>query len=203
MRRVRYALWGLCVVLAVFLTGLVVMGLAGAPERSGAVRIGVPDIGGPFEMVDSAGRRVTEEALLGKPSVIFFGFTFCPEVCPTTLYELSGLMEELGPAADALNVVFVSVDPQRDTPEHLRDYLSSFDPRIVGLTGTPEQLETIAKAYHVYYKRVPTDGGGYTMDHTATVYLMDAEGMFAGTIAYGEERGPALVKVKRLVERAS
>lgn len=168
-----------------------------------AAGFGIAEVGGPFQLLDTTGKPVTEQDLLGKPTVLFFGFTFCPEVCPTTLHELSGLMKELGPDADALNVVFVSVDPERDTPDQLREYLSLFDPRIRGFTGTEDQVERIAKAYRVYYQRVPLEGGGYTMDHTASVYLMNPEGRFTGTIAYGEAHDTALAKLTRLAGMAS
>lgn len=168
-----------------------------------AAGFGIAEVGGPFQLLDTMGKPVTEQDLLGKPTVLFFGFTFCPEVCPTTLHELSGLMKELGPDADALNVVFVSVDPERDTPDQLREYLSLFDPRIRGFTGTEDQVERIAKAYRVYYQRVPLEGGGYTMDHTASVYLMNPEGRFTGTIAYGEAHDTALAKLTRLAGMAS
>ena len=157
-----------------------------------------PSVGGPFQMVDTTGAPVSQADLQGKPTVLFFGFTYCPDVCPTTLYELTTLIQQLGSDADKLNYVFVSVDAERDTPEQLRQYLSVFDPRIRGFTGTPEQVDTIARAYRVYYKKVPTPDGGYTMDHTATTYLMGADGKFIGTISYQEDQGTALAKLKRL-----
>ncbi|OYX35813.1 MAG: SCO family protein [Caulobacterales bacterium 32-69-10] len=149
-----------------------------APESS--IRIG-----GPFQLIDTERRPVTEASLLGKPTVVFFGFTFCPEVCPTTLAELTAALKTLGPDADKLNVVFVSVDPERDTPEQMKLYLSSFDPRIQGFTGTVEQVDRAAKAYRVYHRKVDTGEGGYTMDHTATIYLFDRRGQFVEPLGYG------------------
>lgn len=160
-------------------------------------------VGGPFRLATDDGRPVTDADLLGRPTVIFFGFTFCPEVCPTTLAELSSALAALGPEADRLNVVFVSVDPERDTPEILRDYLSAFDPRIRGLTGTPEEIASAARAYAVFYRKVPLEGGDYTMDHTASMFLMDAEGRFVGTISFGEDPKVAFAKLKRLAEGAT
>ena len=128
-------------------------------------------VGGPFTMADLEGRPVTEADLRGKPAVLFFGFTHCPDVCPTTLATLSTALGRMGRDADRLNVVFVTLDPQRDTPDTLRDYLASFDPRIRGFVGTPEQVARMADAYHVAYKRVPTKDGDYTMEHSATVAL--------------------------------
>lgn len=141
-------------------------------------------IGGPFQLIDQDSRPVSEKTLLGKPTVIFFGFTYCPEVCPTTLAELTAALKTLGPQADKLNVVFVSVDPERDTPAQMKLYLSNFDRHIQGFTGAPEQIKAITKAYRVYYQKVPLDGGSYTMDHTSAVYLFDRKGQFAEVVAY-------------------
>jgi len=148
-------------------------------------------IGGPFQLVDMNGRPVTEKTLLGKPTAIFFGFTYCPEVCPTTMAEMTAWLKALGPDADRLNVVFVSVDPERDTPEQLKLYLSNFDRRIQGFTGPPDAVARTAKAYRVYYQKVATEGGGYTMDHSSAIYLFDAQGRFVEPIGYGgpPERG--------------
>lgn len=165
---------------------------APAPTAAGA------QIGGAFQMVDANGRPVSERSLLGRPTVIFFGFTFCPEVCPTTLTELTAALAQLGPSADRLNVVFVSVDPERDTPAQLKLYLSNFDHRIQGYTGTPEQVARIAKAYRVYYAKVPQPGGGYTMDHSSVTYLFDAKGRFVEPIAYGAPLEREVVRLKAL-----
>lgn len=146
-------------------------------------------------MTDTAGKPVTEADLRGKRTVLYFGFTYCPEVCPTTLFMLTTVMKEMGRSADRLNVVFVSVDPERDTPEQMKLYLSSFDPRMRGFTGTEAEVATMAKAYHVYYRRVPIEGGGYTMDHSATVLLLDPESRLAGTIDYGDEGKIVLAKL--------
>ncbi|QPC44120.1 SCO family protein [Kaustia mangrovi] len=170
------------------------------PAGDGNARGGFADIGGPFTLTDKTGRTVTEADFKGKPSAIFFGFTFCPDVCPTTLYELSGAMEELGADADRMNVVFVSVDWERDGPEELERYVSAFDDRIRGLSGTKDEIERITRAYRVYYKRVPTeDGEDYTIDHSALVYLMDSDGRFFGTISYNESPEMMLGKLKRLI----
>jgi protein SCO1/2 len=161
-------------------------------------------IGGPFTLVDAHDAVVTQRDFLGKPSAIFFGYTHCPDVCPTTLMDLTELMKAMGPAADKLNVAFVTVDPERDTPAELANYLSSFDPRIRGLTGTDAQIAAIAKAYQVYYKRVPDAvGAGYSMDHTASVFLMNANGGFAGTLSFEEDPKTSLAKLERLVKAAS
>ena len=135
-------------------------------------------IGGPFQLTDQNGRTVTDQDFKGRPFLVFFGFTHCPEVCPTTLFEISEILRKLGPDADRVRAVFITVDPERDTPAALKDYLSSFDPHLAGLTGDPDAIAAVAKAYRVYYKKVPLDGGDYTMDHTAIVYLMDKQGRF-------------------------
>ena len=138
----------------------------------------VAAIGGPFALTDQTGRTVTDASLKGRPSLIFFGFTHCPDVCPTALFDMSEVLNRLGADAGKVNVLFVSVDPERDTPDKLKDYLSSFDPHLTGLTGDAASVAAMLRAYRVYAKKVPLDGGGYTMDHTALVYLMDKAGRF-------------------------
>ena len=135
-------------------------------------------IGGPFRLTDQNGRAVTDQDLKGKPFLVFFGFTHCPDVCPTTLFDMSEVMKSLGSDANRVGALFITVDPQRDTAASLKDYLSNFDPHVEGLTGDPAALAAVAKEYRVYYKKVPLDGGDYTMDHTAIVYLMDKDGHF-------------------------
>ncbi|PSJ60836.1 SCO family protein [Pseudaminobacter soli (ex Li et al. 2025)] len=159
----------------------------------------VVEIGGPFKLTTQDGKPLSNEDLKGSPFAVFFGFTHCPEVCPTTLWEMSEALKALGDKADKLKVLFVSVDPERDTPEFMSRYLKSFDPRIIGLTGSQEAIDAVGKAYRVYSKKVPTDGGDYTMDHTASVYLMDAEGRFSGVISYEEDSKVRLAKLERLV----
>jgi protein SCO1 len=135
-------------------------------------------IGGPFELADQSGQAVTEKNMEGHPTLIFFGFTHCPDVCPTSLFEISEVLKALGKDADRVNAYFISVDPERDTSGAMKDYLSSFDPHLRGLTGTPEQVTKVTSAYRVYAKKVPLKDGDYTMDHTALVYLMDRDGKF-------------------------
>jgi protein SCO1/2 len=160
---------------------------------------GVATVGGPFQLTGTEGQTVSEQDLLGKPSAVFFGFTYCPDVCPTTLFELTTLAEQLGSEADKLNFVFVSVDSERDGPAEMKQYLEAFDDRIIGLTGTAEQIDAVAKAYKIYHAKVPLEGGDYTMDHTASVILMDADGRFFGTMDYEEEASVMLAKLKRLI----
>jgi protein SCO1/2 len=163
---------------------------------------GLATIGGPFTLVDDNGTRVTEKTLAGKPYVIYFGYTYCPEVCPTTLFDLSRWIKELGPDANKLDYVFVTVDPDRDTPKHLHAYLSSFDSHIRGLTGTPEQIAQIAKEYHINYKKIPSGDGTYSVDHSAIIYLIYADGQFDTVIPYEEKDAAALAKLRNLVVSA-
>ena len=156
-------------------------------------------IGGPFTLVDDTGAQVTDAALKGRPTVMYFGYTFCPEICPTTLTELAQWMQLLGPDADKLNYAFVTVDPERDTPKVMHDYVSAFDPRIRGFTGTPDQIAKVASEYRVYYKRIPTSDGGYAMDHTAGLYLMDPKVRFFGLIPYQEKTDAAVAKLRKLI----
>jgi protein SCO1/2 len=170
----------LLTVLGAFAAGLVlcvgVLALAvGSFSGSGLRAV---QIGGPFHLIDQNGKPVSDQDFRGRPFLVFFGFTHCPDVCPTTLFDISEVMKSLGPDADRIGAVFITVDPERDTAAALKDYLSSFDPRVRGLTGDAAALAAVAKEYRVYYKKVPLDGGEYTMDHTAIVYLMDKEGHF-------------------------
>jgi protein SCO1/2 len=135
-------------------------------------------IGGSFELTDQNGQAVTEKAMKGHPTLIFFGFTHCPDVCPTSLFEMSEVLRAMGKDADRVNAYFISVDPERDTREAMKDYLSSFDPHLKGLTGNPEQVAKVISAYRVYARKVPLKDGDYTMDHTALIYLMDRDGRF-------------------------
>jgi protein SCO1/2 len=177
-----------------------VLTLAGAATPKPVTNPGA-QIGGSFTLVDQTGRTVTERDFKGRPMAIAFGFTTCPEVCPTTLAALSAELRALGPDADRLSALFVTVDPERDTPRRLARYLAAFDPRIRGLTGTPAQIARIAEAYDVYYRKVPIDGGGYSVDHSTGVYLMSADGRLVDTIGYLEPQGDAVDKLRALVKR--
>lgn len=197
MTRRRTILLGFALLALVLVVTIAILGKPSpSPASAGAT------LGGPFELVDMTGKPVTEKSLLGKPTAIFFGFTYCPEVCPTTLMELTAALKALGHEADKLNVVFVSVDPARDTPEQMKLYLSNFDPRIQGFTGTPEAIAKTAKAYRVYYKEVPVEGGTYTVDHSSSVYLFDAKGRFVEPIAYGAPHERVLAQLRSLATRS-
>ena len=135
-------------------------------------------IGGPFQLTDQNGKAVTDKSLKGKPTLIFFGYTHCPDVCPTSLFEISEVLRVMGKDADRVNAIFLSVDPERDTQAAMKDYLSSFDPHLQGLSGDPAETAKVITSYRVYAKKIPTKDGDYTMDHTALIYLMDREGRF-------------------------
>ncbi|QRM35277.1 SCO family protein [Microvirga sp. VF16] len=203
LKLVRWILWSLVAVAIFVATGVAVGWLRtewlGQRPPVAVTTTGTPAVGGPFSLVNHRGERVTQDTFKGKPTAYFFGFTHCPEVCPTTLFEMSQHLKDLGPDANRLNVVFVTVDPERDTPELLKTYLESFDPRIVALTGTAEELATAARAFRISYRKVPTEGGNYTMDHTSSVIVTDAKGEFVSLIDYHEDKAMALAKLQRVV----
>jgi protein SCO1/2 len=154
--------------------------------------------GAPFTLVDQKGAPITEAAFLGHPSAVFFGFTHCPEVCPTTLFELDGWLKQLGDEGKDLRAYFVSVDPERDTAEIMDTYVSNVSDRITGITGEPDKVHKMAKDFGVFWRKVDLEGGDYTMDHMASIILLDSDGDFFGTIAYEENPDTALAKLKRL-----
>jgi protein SCO1/2 len=154
-------------------------------------------IGGPFQLTDQAGRTVTEKNLLGRPTLVFFGFTHCPDVCPTSLFEISEVLRAMGKDADRINAYFISVDPERDTAAAMKDYLSSFDPHLAGLTGNPDQVAKVISDYRVYAKKVPLKDGDYTMDHTALIYLMDRDGKFVAPFNLKQTPEKAAEELKR------
>lgn len=156
--------------LAVFLTG------NGQPGTQPSA------VGGPFTMTsDNDGRTVTDADFKGQPFLVFFGYTHCPDVCPTELAQIAQVMKVLGPDTK-IKVLFVTVDPERDTPKVMKDYVANFDPRIIALSGTEEQTRAMEKAYRVYAKKVPAKNGDYAMDHTAIVYVMDKDGRFVSAL---------------------
>ncbi|MBL0935331.1 MAG: SCO family protein [Rhizobiaceae bacterium] len=154
--------------------------------------------GEPFTLVDQRGEEITEQAFRGQPSAVFFGFTHCPEICPTTLYEMDGWLDQLGDEGADIRAYFVSVDPERDTPEILNTYVGNVSDRITGITGEPAKVEAMAKSFGIFMRKVELEGGDYTMDHTASILLLDSSGDFMGTIAYGENPENAVAKLKRL-----
>ena len=153
-----------------------------------------------FSLVDHKGAAFGPSALVGHPTALFFGFASCPEVCPTTLSRLTALEQQLGAEGRRLRVVFVSVDPARDTQSMLATYVSNFELPVTGLTGAVEEIDKLVGAFGAMYIKTPTEGGGYTIDHTALVYLLDEQGALSSTIAYDESGESALAKMKKLLE---
>lgn len=196
MRRIRIVAW-MAVALLLVAVGLAYVLRPGAGNLLATLPLSVR-IGGPFELTTHEGKRLSSAELDGTPFVVFFGFTHCPDVCPTTLLELTNLIKRLGPDADRMRFLFVTVDPERDTPELLKLYLSNFDPRIVGLTGTPAEIASMAKAYGAIYLKVATKNG-YTYNHTVEVYLMGKDGHRVSTLNDKEPEDVRLKKLRRLI----
>jgi cytochrome oxidase Cu insertion factor (SCO1/SenC/PrrC family) len=166
-----------------------------------AMKGGQPAIGGPFTLIDQNGRTVTNDTLKGKPTLIYFGYTFCPDVCPTSLLLMETAVEKLGPdAAKKVNLVFITIDPERDTQKLIKDYVGNFSPTFIGLTGTPEQVTAAARAYRVYYQKVPgKDGAPYLMDHSSIVYLLDRNGRFVTHFTHEAKAEAIAAGVERLL----
>lgn len=198
LKYVRYTAWTVVALIIAVGLGWVVSQQAPAP----AVEQQTLNIGGAFTLVNQFGKTVTEKDFLGKPTMMFFGFASCPSVCPSTLTDMGIWLEKLGNDGNRINAVFISVDPDRDTVPRLAEYLNKFDKRIIALTGTPEQVAVMAKAYKIYYKKVPLDSGDYMVDHSATIYLFDKNGKLVSTIDNNENRDYALAKVKKLVSES-
>ena len=196
LARLRWAIW--IVVGVVALIGLAILFDRARPVSDPASDY-ASAFGGPFTLTAPDGSAVTEKTLAGKPYAIFFGFTRCPDVCPTSLARMARLRKQLGADGIKFNIVFVSVDPGHDKPADLGNYVALFGTPIIGLTGTGAQIEQIKKGYGVYSAKVPQPGGDYTIDHTAAITLMTAKGAFSGTIDHQESDTVALEKLKRLI----
>lgn len=193
--RLRLALWGFVVLAAVAATLLFVVTRPG-PDSGG---IG----GGSYALVDQRANPVDQSMLVGQPSLLFFGYTHCPDVCPTTMGEMAMWFGELGDEAKDLKAFFVTVDPERDTPEILNAYVSWVSDRVTGVTGKPEEIAKMIKAWKVLGEKVPGEGSDYTMNHTASVFLVNAQGGFEGTIAYQEDAAVALQKIRKLLGKSA
>ena len=199
MKTVRIILWAAVVVLAGVL-GWLTLEMTRSKQELADGPFGVP-----FQLVAQDGQPITEQAFRGKPTALFFGFTHCPEVCPTTLYELDGWLAKVDPDGTKLQAYFITVDPERDTPELLGQYISNVSGRIKGISGSPDKIAEVIKGFRVYAKKVPLDekdpNGDYTMDHTASVFLLDSQGRFSGTIAYQENPDTAVKKLENLAAK--
>jgi protein SCO1/2 len=196
VRQARLIIWALCAVVIVaigvfFLT-------SPKPEQAPARMVTSASFGGPFALVNSDGQPFGTDQLKGKPYVLFFGFTHCPDTCPTTLARLVKLRREAG-GDGAFNIVFVTVDPERDGPKEMGTYSKAFGAPIIGLTGSPQQIDQVKKEFGIFSEKVPTGDGDYTVDHTATVLLFDRDGKFVATIAADEQDQPASDKLERMI----
>ena len=185
MKQLRLAVILCCIAAAIGL-GIFVYIKGPAPKAPATAADGALQIGGDFKLVDQDARSVDQQLLKGKWSAVFFGFTYCPDVCPTTLQTLGAAVDQLGPKGKDLQIIFISVDPERDTAPKLKAYLASpgFPKGIIGLTGTPDQVKGAAKAYRAYFEK---DGAGetYLVNHTSLIYLMNPDGQFSRVLAYG------------------
>lgn len=195
LARIRIILW--VVVGLAAIAGLVIALRAPPAQRDIASSNSMSDVGGPFLLTGSDGKPFSSEQLVGKPYALFFGFTHCPDVCPTTLARLARLRKQVGKGDDAFAIVLVSVDPERDTPAEMARYAGLFGTPVIVLTGSTAAIEGIKALFGVYSEKVPQDGG-YNVDHTATTFLIDASGKFAATISPNEGDPAALAKLKRL-----
>ncbi len=198
MKSLRIILW--CLV-ALFAGASAYLWLAQNQTQQFATQ-GSVKIDGPFNLVTNKGAAITQAALADRPHALFFGFTHCPDICPTTLFEAAGWLKEMGAEGENLDFYFFTVDPERDTPEILNDYVGAFDARIIGVTGTQEEMDKALKSYRVYAKRVELEDDDYTMDHSAAVLLFRSDGSLQGTISYGENAETAIAKLRRLVNNS-
>jgi protein SCO1/2 len=191
--RLRFVLWVLVGLAAVGALSLMLQ------TRSPTVReTSLGTIGGPFTLTGSDGKPFSSAKLNGRPAAIFFGFTHCPDVCPTTLARLVKLRRQLGKGDDGLSIVFISVDPERDGPAEVGSYAELFNSPVVGLTGSPADIERVKKQFGVFSAKAPLPGGGYSVDHTATVFLLDRNGKFVATLSPQESDSVALDKLRRI-----
>ncbi|WP_374828207.1 SCO family protein [Mycoplana dimorpha] len=198
MKTIRIVLWIAIAILAGLL-GWLSLEMTKSGEKLAEGPFGVP-----FTLVAQDGKPITQEAFTGKPTALFFGFTHCPEVCPTTLFEMDGWLAKVDPDGTKMQAYFITVDPERDTPEILGNYASNVSKRVTGISGPPTKVMEMVKGFRVYARKVPVDekvpDGEYTMDHTASVFLLDRNGGFRGTIAYGENPEVAVQKLENLIK---
>ena len=195
LSRLRTGLWAVVALVAVAAAGF--YAYTATTRSAQAAGLGHGD----YQLQTVTGQPFTRDSFNGHPSILFFGFTHCPEVCPTSLAEIASWYETLGDEAKDLNAYFVTVDPERDTAAVLADYVA-WTGKVTGVTGEPSQIEKAIKAWAVYAAKVPLDGQDYTMDHTASVFLLDKNGEFMGTIAYREDNATALGKLRNLLAKS-
>ncbi|MBD8066243.1 SCO family protein [Devosia sp. PTR5] len=191
MAKVRIILWALVAVVALAATGLYAYTTTRPTQTT---TLGEGD----YDLVTADGQPFTRENFNGHPTALFFGFTHCPDVCPTTLADIANWYEKLGPEAKDLQAVFITVDPERDTPQIMGDYVS-WTNHVTGVTGSRAEIDKALKAWGVFTEKVPLEDGDYTMNHTASVFLINRQGGFEGTIAFREDTDTALAKLKKLI----
>ena len=190
---------------AAFLGGLVIVGAAFLglahrdTPRGAAGTLLASAIGGPFHLVDQEGKTVTDADLKGKWSLVYFGYTHCPDACPTALNDISIALDELGPKRAEVRPVFITVDPERDTPQVLKSYVTAFDAPILALTGTPEEIAQAAKGYRVYYAKHPEADGDYSMDHSSVIYVIDPQGRFTASFTHESTPEDIAERLKKLL----
>jgi protein SCO1/2 len=199
VKHVRYALWAVATVAIIWL-GILFLGQGQSqpPQSTPENSVTLSDFGGPFTLVGADGKPFSSSQLAGTPYVLYFGYTRCPDTCPTTLNRLVHLRRAVGLGDDSFKIVFITVDPERDVPKEVGSYQKAFGAPIIGLTGSPAQIEQVKKQFGIFSQKVPEGGGDYSVDHTATVLLFDRDGKFSGTIAPDEPDSTALDKLKLL-----
>ena len=194
-KTLNYAFAGIAAIALTLVVGWWQVDGPGASEQTELRPVSLSEM--EFRLSDHVGDEVGPETLIGRPAMVFFGFTYCPDVCPTTLSDISGWLDDLGEEAEGMNVVFITVDPERDTVEAMAEYVGYFHPSFRGWTGPEEEIARAVQGFRARYERVPTDGGDYTMNHTASVFLFDAAGQFTTMIDYHEPREFAVPKIRR------
>ena len=198
MKKATYIIWGFVFVMAA------VLGWVTFEFSRDSQQVADGPFGVPFTLVDQNGKEITDAAFASRPTALFFGYTHCPDVCPTTLFEMDGWLHKVDPDGTKLNAYFVTVDPERDTPQIMQDYVSNVSKRIIGISGPTDKVMAMVKGFRIYAKKVPIDpakpDGDYTMDHTASVFLLNNGGRFKGTIAYGEDPDVAVKKLENLIK---
>lgn len=203
LARIRYALWALTVVAVLVLAGLYMTGTPAPQANRQTTQTGEAAIRSEFTLTDHTGARVTEEDFFGRWQLVFFGFTHCPDVCPTTLAYMAGALDTLGATADKIAPLFITVDPARDTPDVMADYVSAFHPRLVGLTGSEADIAAAADAFRIYYERMEEESApdGYLMAHSGHIYLMAPDGRFESSFREGDQPPEEMVrKVQETME---
>jgi len=201
LRTIRIVLWSLVAVAGLGAIGLLTGIIPRSEQEPVRASSGIAAIGGPFRLTTHKGDTLTDADLRGRPFLVFFGFTHCPDICPTTLAELTLRYETLGAEADKLTTLMITVDPERDTQELLAQYMEAFDPRFLALRGAVAETEAIAQAYKAFIRKVPLEGGSYTMDHNAIIYMMDRSGRFMNSLDRHESEDVQLAKLRRLIAK--